>query len=860
MRKLSWLKDSLIQIVFISFAVIFTVFIAQISLSEQYIGYYESKLEVKAESLARNSAFLFMENSDIRNAMGIGFVLDMIFSGDKDDNLAIISYTLFEPDGRISATNTGDTPVFPETVMRAVFREHAPYTYSDDRFVCSFYPMEIEGSIRYILMIQIDDTPFLQHSEEVSSNLYSSLIRGTLMMAGGYMLFSVITNLRKKKKSDPEKQDPAGFGHVESGEAPEDEEIPPGDPEKRKETRQRLLVQCVSLLVFAILALAALWIYGNSGGPVNMIALFATILFSAVGILHILRLFLWFFAWHSKRPISSYAAQTMQFFLFLVVFLAMYVYTIQGGYSTQISLMTQNELRISSMFSALSLSGKDNTDEVYMQSQYLDTGENNELLIITRTGNSFYVSGDETKVIPEANDLFFSAWEGHTSVTGIRGDYKYGITFIADSEFNVSALAAVRQPVTIQADEMQDKTIDFLLAMSATVFAFVFLFTELNRILETANLPNLKRKRELRYAGGTRSLMFLANACRYVPLYFFVLIVRDIYEHNPVSWLPGELATVLPIAVVLIVMATGRDIAGKVIRLNARKLMILGCMIGFVGFLILNLASTLPVLLLLLVFTYTGLSMVYNGLWDYAQAAADTGYKEFSDIKEQTLSGEFLGGTTGAVIGALVYDKFGLFAAFALSSVILIILLIFIGTMLPKGEKAVKKEKGEFGFFRFFFSGRVLLFMFLLLLPFVIGEYFIEQFSPLYAVTIDLSPGAASWTSLIMTMTLAYIAPPIVRLFTGRIGKTKICLFANILAAGGLVLFIFMPGLITMYVTSAIIGVSIGIGKNIFAARYAEIPETGKYANSGPVYNLFDSIFGLLGAALFTLAHIFYFQ
>jgi len=149
--------------------------------------------------------------------------------------------------------------------------------------------------------------------------------------------------------------------------------------------------------------------------------------------------------------------------------------------------------------------------------------------------------------------------------------------------------------------------------------------------------------------------------------------------------------------------------------------------------------------------------------------------------------------------------------------------------------------------------------MLLLLLPFVVGEYFIEQFSPLYAVTIEISPGAASWTSLIMTMTLAYIAPPFVRLFTGRISKTSICLFANLLAAGGLVLFAFMPGLITMYATSAIIGVSIGIGKNIFATKYAELPETGRYANSGPVYNLFDAIFGLFGAALFTLAHMLYF-
>jgi len=862
MRKYSWLKDSLIQIIFISFAVVFTVFIAQISLSEQYIGYYEGKMEEKSEALARNSALLFTENSEIRNAAGIGTVLDMIFASDEDANLAVISYTLFEPDARVAATNTSEIHELPDDVMWTVFREQSKYTYSEGSYTRSFYPMDIEGSVRFILMIQIDDTPFVRYSESLRSNLYSSLIRGVLMMAGGYMLFSVITNWQKNRKKKKEKAESMQAGSAASDtEAPEknDSKKPSDDPNKSKEMRLQIVVQCVSLVIFAVLALVTLRLYNNSVGVMQTIAFSVTILFTAVAVLHVLRILLWVFAWYSKRPISSYAAQTMQFFLFLVVFLAMYVYTIQSGYSTQIDLMAQNELRISSMFSALTLSGKDDINEVQSRSITLNPGENNDLLIVTRTGDSFYILGDETKEIPEANDLFFSAWEGHTSVTGIRGDYKYGITFIADSEFNVSALAAVRQPDTILEDEMQGKTIDFLLTMSATVFAFVFLFTELNRILETINLPNIKRERELRYAGGTRSLMFLANACRYVPLYFFVLIVRDIYEHNPLSWLPGQLATVLPIAVVLIVMAIGRDIAAKLVRRKARSLMLIGSVIGIAGFLVLNTAATLPMLLLILIITYTGLSMVYNGLWDYAQAAANKGYEEFSDIKEQTLSGEFLGGTTGAVIGALVYDKLGLFAAFALSAIILTVLMILIRTMLPPGEKLVKKERTGLGFFSFFFSGRVLLFMLLLLLPFVISEYFIEQFSPLYAVNIDLSPGAASWTSLIMTMTLAYVAPPFVRLFSRHFGKTTICILANLLAGVGLLLFALMPGLVTMYATSAIIGVSIGIGKNIFAAKYAEIPETGRYVNSGPVYNLFDSIFGLMGAALFTLAYIFYF-
>jgi MFS family permease len=837
MGKFSWVKDSLIQIIFITFAVVFTVFIARISLSEQYIEYYEDKLEAKAETLVRNAGLLLTENSDIRNVAGMDFVLSVIFPT-EDDGSEVIQYALFELNGQIAASSIGNIVELPNEAV------HDVYTYAESPYVRSYYPLAIDGAVRYILMVQIDDTPFLDFSKELSDSLYSSLFRGCLLMGVGYALFSAISNLRKKKKPQDDTNNDT-YDEANEVTNPKKNE----NPVNKKNMLLKLIVQLISMVACALLALPFTRIN-------HTMALFVGILFLALAAIHLCRIMLWFVAWFSKRPISSYAAQTMQFFVFLVVFLSMYVYTIQNGYSSQIELNTQKELRISSVFAALSLSGEENIDYALNErAKNMDFGEHIESHIVIRTDRGFAVFGDDNISVSPANDLFFSAWEAQASVTGIRGGYKYGATVIANDLFETVGLAVVRQSASVLGDEMRGAMTDFLLAMSATVFAFVFLFVEMNRLLEIINIPNLKRERKWQYAKGTRSLMFLASACRYIPLYFFVLIVHDIYRHNPVSWIPGELATVLPIAVVLLVMAVGRDIAGRVIRLNSRKMMIIGCMIGIAGFMSLHFAVTLPVLLLLLVFTYTGLSMVYNGLWDFAYDAADTGYAEYVDMKENALSGEYLGGMAGAVIGAMVYDKFGLFAAFALSAVILLMLIILIRAFLPAGEKAEKAEKLELGFIGFFFSKRIIIYMFLLLMPFVLGEYFIEQFSPLYADSIALSPGAASWTSLLMTMALAYIAPNIVRLMAERLRKAVICVSANLLAAVGLFMFAVMPNIATMYAASALIGVSIGVARNILTAEYSEIDETKQYAQSGYVYNLFDSLFGLLGAALFTLAH-----
>jgi len=832
-QKYSWIKDCLIQVVFISFAVVFTVFIAQISLSQQYTDYYEMKLEAKTETLARNAALLLADSNDIISSYDISLPLNLLFPN-EDSGSEIIRYTLFSTDGSIVASTSESSTKLPDTALSGGI------TYMESPYMRSFFPVIIDGTVRHILMVEIDDTPFLEFGREFLENLYSSLINGCLLMAAGYVLFSILSNVFKKKKPEDEP------------ETPETE-----NPRKDGNLRAKVAVQLLSMITGAILSVPLIWVSTFSVGFIRMVALILGGLLLFIAVAHLCRILLYLLAWLSKRPVSTYAIQTMQFFVFLVVFLTMYIISIQNSYSAKIEVNQQIELRFSSAFMTLSLSGGEEVnDNLLQRAAAMDFGEHNECLIIIRSGSGFVVFGNNHMDVSDADDLFISSWDEQASVAGMRGGYEYGVSIIMDSSFETIALAVVRQSADILAEEMRSATVDFLLAMSATVFAFVFLFVEMNRMLEVINIPNFTRERGWRYAKGARSLMFLANACRYVPLYFFVLLVRDIYENNPVSWLPGELATVLPIAVVLLVMAVGKDIASRIIRLKARKMMMLGCLIGIIGFLSLQYAVTLPLLLGLLVFTYTGVSMVYNGLWDYTAETVSTGYTEYANMKEHTLSGEYLGGTAGAVIGAMVYDKFGLFAAFALSAAILLVLSVLIRVLLPVGYRPEKAEKLEYGFFKFFFSKSVFFLLFLLLLPFVLGEYFIEQFSPLYAASIELSPGAASWTSLLMTMAIAYIGPSLIRALAGRLRKTVICVFANMLAATGLVLFALYPGIAAMYAASALIGVSIGVGKNILAARYSQLKENTLYAHSGYVYNLFDSLFGLLGAALFTLAFI----
>ena len=742
-KRFAWVKDGIIQLVFMSVAIVFTVMIAHMSIREQYIDYYRQQMEMRSEALSHNTALLF-ENRGIT---------------DEEDMAALLAI------------------IFPEG-----------------------------ETTRY--------EAFTEFSREMTAQLYESLTRGILIMAVGFIFFTVVTNIRKKPEA------------CETGEEKIIEEHKPNSP-------SRLVIQIFSLLACVALALPLLLFQGNLGGLLQTAAILLGGLLLGLVLAHIIRLLLWIISKRTGRAKSAYSSQTTQFCMFLMVFLSMFSFSMHNGFSAHLEAERLDELRLNSVFASLAAG-----DEFYF-------GEHTE---------SFVLSWED---ISPADDLFISAWEMQSSLMGVIGEYKYGVTVIFDMEAGaVGGLSVVRQPSALLTNELRSATVDFLLAMSATVFAIVFLFIEVNKLLECVNVPNVKRGRELRYASGAKSLNFLVTVCQTIPAYFFVLIVSNIYEHNPVSWLPAEFAVVLPLMVVLIVMMAGGDIAGRIIRIAPRSLMLIGCAVGAAGFIVMGLADSLFLWLLLLAVSYMGVSIVYAGIQNFISDVADTGYPEFRTIREETLSGEYMGGTSGAVIGAIVFTQLGLFAAFVLSAAILSLLAVFIYCMLPYEKYKHKlSERSEFNFIKFLFSKRIFMFLAFVMTPFIVGGFFIKQFAPLYADSIGLSPGAASWTFLLMTIAAAFAAPLVARLLIGRLRKIIICILANLVSAAGLAVFSLFPGIVTMYIASALLGIAIGAGTSMVEGGFSELEESRRYKGSIFVFKLFGALLGQLGVLIFTFAH-----
>ncbi|MCL2264225.1 MAG: MFS transporter [Defluviitaleaceae bacterium] len=726
-----------------SVAIVFTVVVAHMSISEQYTDYYRQQMELRAEALQYNTARLF-ENRGITA---------------EEDMTALLAI------------------IFPEG-----------------------------ETIRY--------EAFTAFSREMTSQLYESLTRGILIMAVGFIFFTIVTNIRKKP--GPENYE---------------EEITQRKPETK--SLPKLVIQIFSLLACVAVALPLLMFQASFDGLLQTAAILFGGLLLGLALAHIIRLLLWIVAKRTGRAKSGYSSQTTQFCMFLMVFLSMFSFSMHNGFSAHLEAERLEELRLNSVFASLAAGDEFNFGGYT---------------------KSFVLSWED--ISPEDN-LFISAWELQSSLMGIVGEYKYGVTVIFDMEAGgVGGLSVARQPSALLAYELRSATIDFLLAMSATVFAIVFLFMEVNKLLECVNVPNMKRERELRYASGAKSLNFLVTVCQAIPAVFFVLIVFGIYEYNPVAWLPAEFAVVLPLTIVLIMMMAGGDIAGRFIRIAPRSLMLVGCAVGAVGFIAMGLADSLFLWLLLLAVAYMGVSIVYEGIQNFISDVADTSYPEFRAIKEETLSGEYMGSTSGAVLGAIVFAQFGLFAAFLLSAALLLLLAVFICCMLPYREYENKPgQRSEFSFLKFLLSKRVFMFLAFVMTPFIVGGFFIKQFAPLYADSIGLSPGATSWTFLLMTIAAAFAAPSAARLLIGRLRKITICILANLISAAGLLVFSLFPGIVTMYIASALLGIAIGAGTSMVEGGFSELEESRRYTGSVFVFKLFGALLGQLGVLIFTFSH-----
>jgi len=192
-KNLSWIKDTLIQIVFIIIAIVFTVLIAHTGISAEYTSYYRSRLTEKAESIAHSTARMLSEVYSDRTpeAHEIGIAMEVLLSVHSD--IEIVSYALYGSNGQAIATTEGFSPMPTGEAI------NTPNTKLEETSVSTYYPFTMSGDTEHVLLLNIDYSPFSIFSDTLETTLHTSLMWGCLIMALSYIIFSVFLNLIKTK-------------------------------------------------------------------------------------------------------------------------------------------------------------------------------------------------------------------------------------------------------------------------------------------------------------------------------------------------------------------------------------------------------------------------------------------------------------------------------------------------------------------------------------------------------------------------------------------------------------------------------------------------------------------------------------
>jgi len=229
----------------------------------------------------------------------------------------------------------------------------------------------------------------------------------------------------------------------------------------------------------------------------------------------------------------------------------------------------------------------------------------------------------------------------------------------------------------------------------------------------------------------------------------------------------------------------------------------------------------------------------------------------------------------GTSLGSFLAQSAGYALTFALSAVVLAPALWLGFKCAPQGygtaaagqtgdiddidgEEEKGKEAKEMSGARFFINRSVFSFLIFMMFPFLTIMYFKDFVFPLFASEQGLSEVGIGQTLLFTGAAAILIAPPLLAALTKRLSAKSVNILTAALFAAGLLLFAFMPTLMSSIITVSVITVAGAIGLITQSVYFSSLRVFKLYGagKSMSIYSLFDNLSQTAGPLLFGAALI----
>lgn len=430
----------------------------------------------------------------------------------------------------------------------------------------------------------------------------------------------------------------------------------------------------------------------------------------------------------------------------------------------------------------------------------------------TATGNvqQYYLSGANNSYI----DCFGLQQVAFTSRSDGGVAYVCALAPIISSENTVSGILEVMMPRSDFESSVNGMSLSWIFTIISIAISMGIMIFELNLLISTiskgisGNAPVLvmygeNANRFLSFFTAFGSIMIPLSLADYfkeqfqdfpmpaVQAFICVSLLLYIWGYLGFSGLRNSIKTKLTSRIALIAVTC----AGYFFALIA----------GVINFPYLTAVLTLPI-----GFCF---GMSFDYLRDYRINAGRLGYKDYNDriIHNVQASSYFLGVSVGAVIAGICYERFGLFVVTIISGAALVLTAIGMIYFMQNNTQVREAPLSISGFFSVFSDSRVARFLNSSFLMLGVAVAFMLFFVPNYLENVGISLPTTSFYLLVCgfmaCFVCGFVKNKLAHLLTSR---TRVLIQAASTVIG-LFLFALMPSAKMLVITSAFLGIALGI-------------------------------------------------
>ncbi len=482
-------------------------------------------------------------------------------------------------------------------------------------------------------------------------------------------------------------------------------------------------------------------------------------------------------------------------------------------------------------------------------------------------GQTIYCILDFEETVTARHPVYAYGEEGYTDVleTGetveVGGDVSsYGSwAFVLKPIFDQQGNPMAIMEVGTNLDDLnaQSRALVQEVAFTILSMAVVLLMIIVEIILYAEHRE--RKRNSLILSGGLaaqfplRLLIFLAYLVDCMQDAFVSILANQLY--TPIWGIPQSVGAALPLSAQVLAAALMAFFGGGFSRrIGVKKTLIGGFLLEIAGCLLCGAGGTYMALLGGKAIFGMGLGLIIVSLNSIAAHGEneEESARAFTDISAGTLAGV----TAGAGVGSIILSFSSYSMVYFVGAAILLIGLGLSFSGQDYKEAAVAKGKEEVGFFRFLFDRKVISFLLLLLLPFLMGLSFREYFFPIYAAELGMSETMIGRLYLVCGLLVIYVGPQLTSRLIAHLGGKWTVTLASILIIAGPLLFVAVPTLTSTIVGVLLLSVSISFGYAAQSTYYSELPSVTRYGGGRAmgVYSLFDNIGQTIGPMVYGLA------